>query len=143
MTHARTVLREGVRDALRAANTLAGDDVLATRVWPTDRENGPSLGVATPNEQSRRIGLGSPLERMVTVEINGHIAADKEKPADERADDLAAQIEAVWLADDTFGGVCARSELTAIEITVVDAQTPIADLTIQIDAVIHDGIPAT
>lgn len=100
--HPRRVIRDGVADAIKAANTALADRVFPGRQMPASLESlldeGPICLVYTRNEHIKpedypASGFDSAVRR--TVEIAVDIAATGAFLVDDSLDDLAEAVEAV------------------------------------------------
>lgn len=103
LTHPRQLIREKVASLLVDA-TNAGKRVWPSRVRHLAAKRLPAIGVYTMDEESGAADSSAlTYERTVTVRVE--IIATADDSLDDVLDTLSAQVEAVLLAEPTWGGV--------------------------------------
>lgn len=103
LVHPRQLIREKVA-ALLKDKTNAGSRVWPSRVRHWNAHKFPAIGVYTPDENSD-LADASPRRYDRTVTVLVECLATADEGLDNAIDTLAAQVEAVLLADPTWGGV--------------------------------------
>lgn len=117
LTHQRTTIRKKVA-ALLLGKTEAGSRVWPSRVRHLTAGKLPAIGVYTLEEESRDTDESPRVyDRTITVVIECVAAADFD--LDDALDILAAQVEAVLMSDESWGGVADDTSLAKTEIYLV------------------------
>lgn len=114
MTHPRTAIRQKVA-ALLLNRTGAGKRVWPSRVRHFCAQRLPAIGVYTVEEDSP-VDDVSPRVYKRTVTVLVEVLATADEGLDDALDALASEIEAVLMADPTWGGVADDSSLEGTEI---------------------------
>lgn len=110
MAHVREQIRAACVTALKAANTLAAQEVYESQVYPLEEAKLPAITVKTMSERSEPLSMGGPIERELDLVVTGFAQAEERELAN-LLDDMAAEIE-VTLGENTFGGIAKRINLT-------------------------------
>jgi len=113
MTHPRQFIRQKVA-ALLLNRTSAGKRVWPSRVRHFGAQRLPAIGVYTVEEDSP-VGDVSPRVYKRTVTVLVEVFATADENLDDALDALASEIEAVLMADPTWGGVVDDSSLEGTE----------------------------
>jgi hypothetical protein len=114
--HPRTAIRHAVRDLLIAADTSAGENVVATRILPIRKKELPLIAVYTLEEQVDAQTDRTPreLRREIDMEIAAWVDPGPGGAAvDDAMDAIAAEIEAAMHADPYLSDTASESELTS------------------------------
>lgn len=135
LTHPRQAIREKVA-ALLLGRTEAGQRVWPSRMRHLSARKLPAIGVYTL-EDSAQLADVSPrrYDRTATVLVECIATADEN--LDNLLDLLCAQVEAVLLADKTWGGVADDSALTKASVSFArldDGAEPFACLALEFEA---------
>lgn len=108
--HPRAVIRKAVA-ALLKGKTVAGQRVFTSRVEAFGAHHLPAISVYTTDEDADT-GDTSPRRYTRTTDVVVQAVFDVDKDLDDAMDAMALQLEAVLLADPSWGGVADDSVLT-------------------------------
>lgn len=105
MPHVRKQIRDFIVAVLKG-QTAAGQEIYAHRLRTLDASRLPAIGVATTDERSDIYrhdddGCGKGYRRTLNITVDLYATGDR---ADDQADALAEQVEALMERDETFGG---------------------------------------
>lgn len=135
LTHPRQLIREKVAALLLDA-TNAGKRVWPSRTRHFEARRLPAIGIYTL-EDAATVADASPRRYDRTVTVVVEILATADDELDNVLDVLAAQVEAVLLADKTLGGVADDSAMgkTSIGFAAADeGEQPFACLAMEFEA---------
>lgn len=139
--HQRQAIREAVKAAIVSAGTSAADRVYETQTTPWERVQLPAISVYTTSE-AVDTKQSAPRELTRTLQLEVVAAVEASDNVDDAMDDIAVQIERAMHTDDSFGGVCDRSYLTATENTVVEfGRKPIGFVSLVYDVIYYTYAP--
>lgn len=122
MSHPRTVIRTYVVNAIKAANTAAGQEIYSTVTHPTDAAL--AVSVSTPLDQVVGSYSDAPLILKRDLSLNITITAAG-AGCEDVANDLADELELLLLDDPTLGENCelCRLRSTSIDLDGAGAET--------------------
>ncbi|WP_299377292.1 hypothetical protein [uncultured Kiloniella sp.] len=99
--HERTRLRNDVVTRLKAANTVAGDDVYKSRVVSFEKDELPALSIFTLEQQGSNSGSHTPVfDDEITLQIDAYVATND--GWDDQLDIICEQVEDALLKDPEF-----------------------------------------
>lgn len=118
----RKEIRKAIADAIKAANTMAGQKVFEARVLEIQSdEEIPCATVYTQNERSTPTDDGLFLKRTITVIVEG-IVMGEEAEVDDLLDDFSNQIETAIGTDNRLGGLVMQNMTLKATDTVAEKE---------------------